>query len=284
MPEILFWQQLHSRVQELAQDIDGVVGVAVRDLKSGRQILLNEGAEFSTGSTIKITVLAALFAAEEAGKIDLSKGVEVRREDTVGGSGVLQHFRDVAVISGYDLAQMMIALSDNTATNMCIDMVGMEEVNALLSAHGFVKTRLRRKMIDWDAAGAGRENTSTPLELVRFLTMLSNGDMASPSVSAKTIEVLKVPKGGPLRTALGSEGVEIANKPGGLDGVTVDAGIIYVPNRPFAMSVMANYTLATRAAEQVGEIFRLVYDYEQVLSRSTKAGRRLPREFLRPES
>ena len=284
MSEILFWTKLQSRLHQMVDDVEGVVGVAVRDLKTAKQILINESIEFSTASTIKIPVLATLMAQAEKGAIDLATPVRVNQEALTAGSGVLQHFRYPATISVHDLAVMMIALSDNTATNMLIDLVSMPEVNSLLSAHCFVKTRLRRKMIDSVAASTGHENTGTPLELVRFLTLLYNGEIVSPQVSKNTIELLKVPKQGAMNQGLQETGVVMANKPGGMEGVTVDAGIVFLPRRPFAMCVMANYTLESRVTEEVGEMFKLVYDYENTLAYSTRFGRRLPLDDLRTDS
>ena len=143
-------------------------------------------------------------------------------------------------MSVLDLAVLMIIVSDNTATNMCIDWAGMEETNELLRGMGLNATRLRRKMMDASAIHRGEENVSTPNELVAMLEMLYKG-RPSPGVAEQVLRIISKPKPAILNRAL--PGLVVANKSGGMAGVRCDAGIVYLANRPYAIAVMTKFAM-----------------------------------------
>ena len=126
-------RKLAAEIERVASNLDGVMGVAIKDLTSGEEILINERLVFPTGSSIKIPILIELHKQAAEGKFKLSDQRWVERKDQVGGSGVIGHFGDhTSSLSLRDLAVLMIELSDNTATNMLIDQVGMANVNRTL--------------------------------------------------------------------------------------------------------------------------------------------------------
>ncbi|MGH9795709.1 MAG: serine hydrolase, partial [Candidatus Acidiferrales bacterium] len=149
----------------MAAEFDGVMGIAVQDLNGGDAFTVNAEMVFPQASSIKIPVLIELYRQMQAGSVKLDERVEVKKSLVAGGSGVLQNFGDgTSSLSLRDLAVLMIVLSDNTATNILIDRVGMEQVNGMLAHYGLRRTRLQRRMLDTEAQQAGRENLSTPLE------------------------------------------------------------------------------------------------------------------------
>jgi Beta-lactamase class A len=127
-------------------------------------------------------------------------------------------------LSIHDYAVLMVTLSDNTATNVLIDRLGMSAIAARMQGLGLNGTKLRRHMMDTAAARRGDENISTPDELARLLKTMNDGLPAA-------IESLKKPKENRLRRGL-PEGVASADKSGELEGVRVDAGIVFAKNRP----------------------------------------------------
>src|SRR5690606_38141926 len=134
-------------------------------------------------------------------------------------------------------ATLMILLSDNTATNVVIEAVGMANVTARMASLGLGRTLLRRRMIDLEAARRGDENVSTPAEIARLLEVIHRGEGLSPESHAAMLEILKKPKSTAMRAGVPGN-VPVANKPGGLEGVAVDAGIVYLENRPYIFSMM----------------------------------------------
>lgn len=275
-------RKLTTEIEKIAANFDGVMGVAIRDLTTGEEILINQHLTFPTGSSIKIPVLIELHKQAAAGKYKLTDQRWLERSDKVGGSGVINNFGDhTSQLSLNDLAVLMIVLSDNTATNMLIDQTGMTNVNATLDQLGLKEIRLRRKMIDLAASARGDENIATPFASMELMAKLFKGEVISRQLSDDVLKFLKLRKGAPIPKLIPSN-VAIANKPGGIEGVVCDWAIVYVPNRPFAISVMTNYNGESANAEDaIAQIAKLAYDHFARLARSTEYGARVPLEFLK---
>ena len=269
--------KLRRQLGQLVTEFDGVMGISVKDLTSGEVFQLNPDLVFPQASSIKIPVLVELFRQAQAGTLRLEERVEVKRGQTVGGSGVLQHFGDASsALSLRDLVVLMIVLSDNTATNILIDRVGISNVNDTLKRAGLNETRLQRRMMDGEAQRAARENLSTPHEMTTLLELLHQGKLLDAAHAAAALEILKHPKNSPLRRGL-PENVALADKPGSMDGVRCDSGIVLLADRPYAIAVMATYAKDGEAAERaISEVSRRVYEYFERLARSNPHGVRLP--------
>src|SRR5262245_47228026 len=274
-------RKLAAEIEKIAGSHDGVMGVAIKDLTTGEEILINDQLTFPTGSSIKIPILIELHKQAAEGKYKLTDQRWVERHDKVGGNGVIVNFGDhTSQLSLRDLATLMIVLSDNTATNMLIDQVGMANVNRTLDELGLKQIRLRRKMIDQAASARGDENTATPREAMALMEKLYRGQVVSRQLSDDALKFLKIKKSSPIPRRLPAD-VEIANKPGGIEGVACDWAVVYVPNRPYAIAVMTNYNGPDGAADEaIAKVSKLAYDYFSRLSRSTGYGARVPLELL----
>jgi beta-lactamase class A len=276
----LLRRKLASEIEKIANSHDGVMGVAIKDLTTGEEILINDQLAFPTGSSIKIPILIELHKQAAEGKYKLTDQRWVERQDKVGGSGVIVNFGDhTSQLSLNDLATLMIVLSDNTATNMLIDQVGMANVNRTMDELGLKQIRLRRKMIDQAASARGDENTATPREAMALMEKLHRGQVGNRQLSDDALKILKIRKNSPIPRLL-PPGVEIANKPGGIEGVACDWALVYVPNRPYAIAVMTNYN-GEGADDAIAKVSKLAYDYFDRLSRSTRYGARVPLELLK---
>src|SRR5579864_7222955 len=173
------WQKMTESVEQIDKHLNGVMGAAVLDLTDGKQFLLRPDEVFPQASSIKITVLAELYHQElqsengVVGKQRLKDLYTVRQEDMVPDSDIMLGLTPgVTQVTNRDLATMMVAVSDNSATNVLIDKLGMENVNALLRSLGLRQTKLQRKMMDLKAAGEGRENIATPREMMTLLEQI----------------------------------------------------------------------------------------------------------------
>lgn len=265
--------KLRSQIEKIAEELNGVMGVAIRDLTTGEEILINENLVFPTGSSIKIPILIELYKQAAEGRYKLDDRKLIERKDMVAGSGVIQLFTDrTSQLSLADLGILMIAVSDNTATNILIDQVGMTNVNSMLERHGLSGIRLRRKMIDRAASARGDENTATPYEAMRLMEKLDRGEIVNKSISDQVLTTLKIRKNSAIPSLI-PRSVAIANKPGGIEGASCDWAIVYVPNRPFAITVMTSW-LGQDAQNPIAGIAKLAYDHFAKLSRSTVYGAR----------
>jgi beta-lactamase class A len=276
-------RKLAAEIEKISVSHDGVMGVAIKDLTTGEEVLINDQLAFPTGSSIKIPVLIELQKQAAEGKFKLTDQRWVEKKDQVGGSGVIVNFSDhTSQLSLNDLATLMIVLSDNTATNMLIDQVGMANVNRTLDELGLKQIRLRRKMIDQAASARGDENTATPREAMALMEKLYRGQVVNRRLSDDALKILKIRKSSPIPRLL-PDNVEIANKPGEIEGVACDWAVVYVPNRPYAIAVMTNYNGpdGEAADEAIAKVSKLAYDYFARMSRSTGYGARVPLELLK---
>ena len=264
------WRRMQQRLDAMCAAYPGVIGVHVCDLVTGTEFGVNSNARFPTASTIKMHVLAKFMQLAEAGELDLDETVRVQGGgDGVSGSGILYYLADPVELTWRNVAVMMIGLSDNTATNLCIDRCGINAVNAMLDGLGLPDTRLMRRMIDQPAAQADRDNYSTPRELVTFLRLLRAGQ-PTPASAAATLEMLELPKNDLLRRAIPSD-TPIANKPGQVPGAWCDAGLVLLPRRPYAVALMTAYDHSQDEAPAVA-ILRAIHADFDLLDRSNVVG------------
>jgi beta-lactamase class A len=172
-----------------------------------------------------------------------------------------------------DVAILMIIVSDNTATNICLRMAGLEATNQMLDALGLTQTRVRRKMMDHLAAVQEQENVSTPNELVQIFALLRQGK-PDTNAAAMALEILRKPKRGFLNQALPAE-TSVANKPGYVEGARCDAGIVELKRRPYVVAIMSKYALESSDEHEQAMIrlARLIHRSFAALDQSNGFGR-----------
>src|SRR6202023_3982905 len=190
-------------MRDLDGQLDGVMGDVIEDLTTGNHIFLDADEVFAQASSIKICVLAELYRQAQQGKLKLTDLYTINADDLVQDSDIMGGLTPgVTQITLRDLATMMVAVSDNSATNVLIDRVGMDNVNAFLKAQGLRDTRLRRKMMDLKAAAEGRENVSTPNEMLNLLAALYRGQVLNQEMTADFFKVLSTHKDSWIRRNL----------------------------------------------------------------------------------
>jgi beta-lactamase class A len=267
---------LDRKLAVVVDALDGVIGYAAVDLTSGEEIGRLERQEFPTASTIKLAILYELFRQADEGRVALDTPAPLERSLIVGGSGILRSLGTPA-LSPRDHAVLMMSLSDNTATNVLIDRLGMPAIASRMQALGLSGIRLRRKMMDGAAAARGDENVATPRDLVRLLRALHAGEGLKAESRAATLKILEVGAGGQIRRGVPS-GVQVLNKPGDLEGVRVDAAIVRAAHRPYAVAIMTTYLNDEREGERaIAEASRAFYEYFSRLGAGSEYGRQLKR-------
>lgn len=270
----VLWQKLESTIHDVDQHLDGVMGIAIEDLTTGDHFFLHENEVFAQASSIKITVLAQLYLQAQQGRLKLTDLYTVQSSDLVPDSDIMGGLTPgVTRITLRDLATMMVAVSDNSATNVLIDRVGMENVNATLDSLGLSHTRLRRKMMDLKAASEGRENISTPREMATLLETIYHGKVLNKESSADFFKVLSTNKSSWIPRDLPAD-VKVADKPGSLEAVRNDSGIVFVEGRPYVICVMTSFLRNERDGEEaISKISLAAWRMFDRLSRASEYGR-----------
>lgn len=270
----VLWMKLERSIQDIDRNLDGVMGVAIVDLTDGHRYLLHANDVFPQASSIKICVLAELYRQAQQGKLKLTDLYTVNASDLVQDSDIMSGLTPgITQITLRDLATMMVAVSDNSATNVLIDRVGMDNVNAFLSSQGLAQTRLRRKMMDVKAAAEGRENVSTPNEMMKLLQSIYQGQVLNKEMTDDFFKVLSTHKDSWIPRHL-PEGLKIANKPGSLEGVRNDSGVTFVDKRPYVICVMTTYLRNERDGEEaISNISLATWRMFDRLGRASELGR-----------
>lgn len=266
--------KLSARVHAVDARLDGVLGVYVRDLATGATVELRPDDVFPTASSIKLAVLYELYRQAEEGKIDLA---EVTRPPVprVQGGGVLQVLGDRVSLTWRDLAVLMMGWSDNEATNVLVRRLGREAVNRRLDSVGLTRTRLRRLMMDIEAARRGEENVSTPREMARLAEIVASGQGLGRDRARDLLAVATIPDEASSRFRRGlPDGMRAVSKPGALEGVRCEAAWVDVPGRPYSAAVMTAYDASEPAAESaITEISAAIYSTFDRLARASEDGR-----------
>ncbi len=271
---LALWQKLQDDVRAVDRNLDGVMGLAIKDLTSGETFFIHGDEIMPQASSIKIAVLANLYLQAQQGKFKLTDEYVVRKEDLVSGSDIMLGLTPgVTRLTLRDLATMMVAVSDNSATNVLIGRVGMENVNAMLDSLGLHATRLRRQMMDLKAAGEGRENVSTPREMMTLLETIYAGKLLNKEMTADFLKMLSTHKESSLLQGLPDDAVA-ANKPGELEAVRNDSGIVMVKDRPYILCVMTTYLKNEKdGSAAIRKIAELTYGYFDRVARASEYGR-----------
>jgi len=263
-----------AELRRFDEGFDGALGVAAIDLNAGHMFALHGDTVFPQASVIKIPILARMYQAARAGQFTLDTRVTLEPREAVGGSGHLQErLKNGAPITltVRELITAMIEWSDNTATNKCIALAGMDDVNHMMDSLGLRHTRLRRKMMDAAAVARGEENVSTPEEMARLVEMIYRGKLVDEAASREMVEILKRVSGG-IEQGLPLD-IPTAAKIGELPGARGETGIVFLEGRPFVLSVMSAFIDDRRTP--VPEVTRIVYRYFEKLAGANTWGNRL---------
>jgi beta-lactamase class A len=253
-------QQMQTKLQAIVDGVDGAFGLVVEDLAGEHRFEINADRQFTQASCIKTPILLEVLKQAHEGKLSLADRHWVDESNKTAGSGILFELGDHTVeLSVEDLCVLMIVLSDNTATNMLIDQVGMENVTATMASLGCEQTVLRRRMMDTAAAARGEENLSIPADAARILRLLHEGKFVNREVSDQALAILRKPKSGAIRSTVPLS-VSVPFKPGELPGLLTEWALVELPEHPYIVVVMGTYNPKTStddaldaAMKQVGK-------------------------------
>lgn len=273
----------------------GTLGVMVRDLTSGDELGWNADRAFPTASTLKVPLLYALYRLAQEGEVDLAERVSLRREDRVPGSGVLQYLDAGLQPTIRDLAELMIIVSDNYATDLLYRLVGRERLATTMAEAGLAETwlphttwellahvggldlsdasltydtlleRLKASgSVDPEAPYVDEEyDRSTPADMVRLLALIDEGHGLSDASREGIFGILRDQTINDRIPAKLPEdaGIEVAHKTGSVRGVRNDVGIVTAPGVKYAIAILSRGLPDAAAAVPVlADVSRWVWD------------------------
>lgn len=228
-------RELLGELERLATDSPGRWAFSVRE--AGVSVASVAGdVVMPAASTVKVALLALALADVAAGERELDDVLEVP-DVRAGGAGVLDLLPSVRSIRLGEALELMIGVSDNTATNMVIDALGLDAAHERIVGFGMRSTRLRRRLMDTEAARAGRENVTTADDQALLLDTLA-GDLLPPPQRELALGILSRQQfNDRLPAALGTD-VRCLHKTGELPGVRHDVGILEFDGRQVAVAAL----------------------------------------------
>ena len=244
------WSEVAELVHK-AEDLGGEVGVTLL-APNGDRYDYKEHRQFGAASTVKIPLMIEIYRQIDRGERALTDRYVLRDEDRAVGSGVMHHLDTGATLTLNDLIYLMISISDNTATNLLIDMAGMEQVTETMRALGMPNSLLGRKMKGRPAQGDEQENWATSSDYVTLVKALLEQRVASPESCDRMIAMLEKQTTRRISRYLPQEeGIRWGSKPGSVKGVTNDAGFIMTPKGTLIVSIFCENLPDGPSGEQV---------------------------------
>ena len=235
---------LDDEVKTLVNSFKGKVSLFAKNLDTGETYALNPDERVRTASTIKIAVMIEAFARVNEGKLKWTDEVILTREKKVGGSGILNELSDNLHLTLRDAVNLMMILSDNTATNLVLDVLTTDAVNARMESLGFKNIKIMRKVFAGGESAAGKDpenkkyglGMATPREMVLVMEKLERGEIVNSAISKEMLELMKREQG---RNAIGRSltDVSVASKYGALDRLRSSVAILYTKKGRIAMAI-----------------------------------------------
>ncbi len=271
---------LPKKIESLAAAHHGHVAVFAKNLTTGESISLNAQTPVQTASVIKLPLMLEAFEQVKAGKLNLSQPVVLTKENQVGGSGILYLLDPGLRLTLKDVISLMMTLSDNTATNMAIDVVGLAPTNAMLARMGLPNTYFYKKVFkpadgavpdDQKKFGLGK---TTAEEMEKVLESIYRCDLGTSAADRDLcVQMITIMRNQQYRDmsprylvpADSSESLSvIADKLGALDAVRNDVALIYAASGPIIVSTFTwdnedtSWTAENKAEILIGRIAQTI--------------------------
>lgn len=265
------FSELRPTLEERIAEHRGIVGLVLLDSNSGESLSIRGEEPFPSASVIKIPILYEVMLRVEEGRLSLDDPLIMLAEERVGGSGILQHLSPPFRLTVRDAATLMIALSDNTATNLILDKLGPRSVGERMAALGLPQTKVFRKVFSdaedsFDAAGAEQWGlgVTTPLDQAKLLAWVHRGVAVSAEASEEMLRMLEAQhyRHGLPRHLPGD--TRVAHKTGSISAARHDCGIVFGPAREYVLCIMTRENQDTRWTT-ANEAERLLADLSQIV-------------------
>lgn len=235
---------LDNRVRAEIAPFKGKVYLYAKNLETGKTYSFSGDERVKTASTIKVAVMIEAFARVAEGRAKWSDELVLTKAARYGGSGVLPELADGLRLTLRDCVNLMMVVSDNTATNLVLDYLTTDAVNERMNSLGFKATRLMRRVGSGGESREGKEadnkkfglGATTPREMVEILEKLDRGDVVNATASKEMIELMKREQ---VRYAIGRnlKDASMASKYGALDRLRSCVAIVYLKRGKIAIAV-----------------------------------------------
>ena len=249
-----------KEIEKIISQVEGSVCINFYDLNKNNVFSINGDKKVLSASTIKLLILAELMKKISENKFSLSDTIMIADSMKTGGDGVLKELNTGHHFTLKELATLMIIVSDNQATNILIDFLGMENINQLGKELDLKETFLGRKMMDAEARKKGYDNYICADDISLLLKLIYQEKLINKEASQLMLDILlRQQQGERLQRYLPSD-IKIAHKCGDLDNLENDGGIIWLGDRAYILVVLTNGMPNLQCKQTIGKISKFVYD------------------------
>ena len=249
-----------KKIEKIISQVEGNVCINFYDLNKNNGFSVNGDKKVLSASMIKLLILAELMKKIFENKFSLSDTIMIENSMKTGGDGVLKELNAGHHFTLKELATLMIIVSDNQATNILIDFLGMENINQLGKELDLKETFLGRKMMDAEARKKGYDNYICADDISLLLKLIYQEKLINKEASQLMLDILlRQQQGERLQRYLPSD-IKIAHKCGDLDNLENDGGIIWLGDRAYILVVLTNGMPNLQCKQIIGKISKFVYD------------------------
>lgn len=228
---------LFNRLSKIAEPHGPKVGAAFIDMGSGWEAEINGRQEFPAASVAKVPIMVTAYHLADSGKLNLESKARFTGKDRLGGSGVLQWMPAGKTYTLRNLTRMMIVLSDNSATKMMVDRLGMPTINAYLISSLEARNTIIADPTMLQEPPAPNVNHTTPLDMAHIAAKIEKGEGFSPQARKEMLSYMRnqryrwgIWRGVPAGTV-------VADKTGNLEGILNDVGVVYTKQGNYVLSI-----------------------------------------------
>lgn len=244
--------------------LKGKIGVAIYFPTTGEKYCHNEDMPIEAASIIKLIVMAEAFSQRNSGKLDWNRKIVIRHEDKLPSCGALSCMHDGLEVTVEDLVTLMIILSDNTAANLLIDILGMENINSMAHQLGMKGTQMNRKLFMNELSRQGIENYVTAADICLLLNLIGQEKLISRQASNEMLDILLSQRlNGKIPFFIHDKGVMIAHKTGEDSGITHDCAIV-LEKKPFIMCFLSQNTFVPQTERTIQDIALKLHEYSRL--------------------
>lgn len=252
---------LKTKIEEFFQKETGKISVVLKNLTNDEWIYqINEQNSIPSASIIKILIMVTALEQIQQGRFQLEDKISIMETDKVDYSIMSNLTTDAYTL--HDIITLMMIVSDNTATNVLIDLLGFDAINNMAAMLAIKHTQLQRKMMDFNAVRMGRQNTTCAADIAKLMEEIYKGHILNEEHTRLAIDIMKAQKDRMMLGRYIDGQVIIAHKTGDLPNLNHDIGIFYLPKITYLLGVFVVDAESNLAAQQmIGRISKLVYDF-----------------------
>lgn len=252
---------LKDKIVEVLKETEAQVSISIKNLSQNHWVLrLDDTRKIPAASIIKVLIMIEAFCQVDEGKFHLNQKIVIPREEQIPYSIITDLEENTYQL--VDLIQLMITVSDNTATNVLINLLGFNNINGRAKNLGLKETQLNRKMLDFEAVKEGKQNFISGEDAVKMLELIINDKAASPAMCQRMMSILFNQKDAEMIRRFIPNNIKVAHKTGELHNLNHDVGIVILPNIVYIIGVFVDDAIDNLEAKTIiGKISSITYNY-----------------------